>query len=197
MQAQTTTAAKKTIRQRVVAMRDALSIRERSQQSGAITAHLLALPAFAQAQTVAAYASFKSELDTDEFLKAVLQQGKRLLLPRIDPERRELSFFLVSNLGDSFLAGPWGIREPDPARCVEAEMSEIDFMLVPGVAFTRRCERLGYGGGFYDAAIGNTRDDAAKVAAAFDVQIVDALPVEPHDRRVELVVTQGAFFPVE
>ena len=191
------TTAKKAIRRSVVALRDALSGSERGQQASEITAKLLALPQFISASTVAAYASFGSELDTGPFLEGVLNTGKRLLLPRVDSERRALHFHRVTELEGAFLAGPWGIREPDPARCAEADLREIDFMLVPGVAFTRRCERLGYGGGFYDGAIGDIRDDAARVAAAFDLQIVHTLPLEAHDRRVGLVVTQSASYSAD
>ena len=197
MQTQAVTAAKKALRQRVVALRDALSANDRARKSAAIAGRLVALPAFAAARTVAAYMSFGTELDTSEFLAVALTEGKRLLLPRIAPERREIDFHFVTDLDKSLLPGPWGIREPDPAHCAEARADEIDFMLIPGVAFTRRGERLGYGGGFYDVAIGKTRPDAAKVAAAFDLQIVDELPVEPHDRRVDLVVTESVSYAAD
>jgi 5-formyltetrahydrofolate cyclo-ligase len=70
-------------------------------------------------------------------------------------------------------------------------------MLVPGVAFTERCERLGYGGGFYDAAISTLRTGVTKVAAAFALQMVDELALEPHDRKVDLVVTESAVYERE
>jgi len=185
-------AAKKALRQRVLALRDALSDDARAQKAAQATAKLLELPAFAGASTVAAYASFGKEFDTHVFLAAVLARGKNLLLPRIVRERKELAFYHITDLDHSLLPGPWGIREPDPAQCADANVDQIDFMLVPGVAFTRRGERLGYGGGFYDAAISRTRADIIKVAAAFAVQIVNELPLEPHDRRVDLVVTEDA-----
>ncbi len=185
---------KKAVRQRMIALRDALSMGERERKSAAITSEMVALPAFAKAHTIAAYASFGSEFDTNAFLVLALEGGKRLALPRIEPGRRELTFHFVTNLAEAFIAGPWGIREPDPSICAEADPHEFDFMLVPGVAFTPSCERLGYGGGFYDVAMGNTRADALKVAAVFDLQIVDAIPLETHDRRVDQVITDRASY---
>lgn len=190
MRAQTAAAAKKVVRQRIIALRDALHVDERNQKSAAITSKLLALPDFARSRTIAAFASFGTEFDTGAFLSVVLGQGKRLVLPRIQTGHRELRFHFVTSLQECLIAGRWGIREPDPSRCAEADPDEIDFMLVPGVAFTPACERLGYGGGFYDVAMGNTREDARKVAAVFDLQIVEAIPLEPHDRRVDQVLTE-------
>ena len=185
-------AAKKATRRRVLALRDVLSPESRQRKSVAIIERLLALAAFADAGTIAAYASFATEFDTEDFLKQVLARNKRLVLPRVDRTSKRIQFHFVTDVDRSLTPGAWGIREPDPAQCGGAETGDIDFVLVPGVAFTPDCARLGYGGGFYDAVIGETRADAAKVAAAFDVQIIDALPVEAHDQRVDLVVTETA-----
>ena len=194
MQAQTAAAAKKAVRKGILALRDAMSVDERKQKSAAITSRLLALPGIARSRTIAAFASFGTEFDTEAFVSVVLGQGKRLVLPRVEMARRQLRFHFVTNLQECLIAGRWGIREPDPSRCAEADPEEIDFMLVPGVAFTPACERLGYGGGFYDAAMGTTREDVRKVAAVFDLQIVEAIPLEPHDRRVDQVLTERASY---
>jgi len=191
MTADSIIAAKKATRHDVLALRDALTESERGYKSAAITEKLLALPAFASAGTVAAYVSFGTEFNTEALIGAVMSKGMRLVLPRVDREHKRIDFFTVTDLSISLVAGPWGIREPDPIQCARVDANRIDFMLVPGVAFTPRCERLGYGGGFYDAAIAAVANEVAKVAAAFGVQIVDELPLEPHDRCVDLVVTEN------
>ncbi len=187
-------AAKQATRRRVLALRDSLSADARERKAVHMTKKLTALPAFAAARTIAAYASFGTEFDTGPLLTEVLASGKRLLLPRVDRESHRIQFHVVTDLSGALIPGPWGIREPDPAQCAAADAIEIEFMLVPGVGFTRHCERLGYGGGFYDAVMGEVPLDTAKVAAAFDVQIVDELPLEPHDQRVDLVVTESATY---
>jgi 5-formyltetrahydrofolate cyclo-ligase len=187
-------AAKKTMRARMLAVRDALGRDLRKQHCAAITERLLTLPGFAAARIVASYVSFGSEFDTEAFNEAVLASGKRLILPRIDRPQRAMSFHAVTELRESLLPGVWGIREPDPLVCPRAELDDVDLMLVPGLAFTSRGERLGYGGGFYDAAIDLTRTRAIKIAAAFSAQIVEALVVEPHDRIVDMVVTENGHY---
>ena len=80
----------------------------------------------------------------------------------------------------------------EPAeRCPIVPSSAVEFLLVPGVAFTATGERLGYGGGFYDHLLSGLNAKTPRVAAAFSVQIVDDLPVGPRDQRVHRVVTEG------
>lgn len=192
-------AAKKIARRNVLAARDALTQRERENKSAVITTQLVALLELAgegkpPVSTVAAYLSFGTEFDTTDFIEALMDKGLRLVLPRVNRATRQIDFFTVADLASSLIAGTWGIREPDPVRCTHVDVREIDFMLVPGVAFTRRCERLGYGGGFYDAVISKLRNSVSKVAAAFALQIVDELALEPHDRCVDLVVTESGVY---
>lgn len=187
-------AAKKSLRQRILSARDAIDDCSRAAACAAITARLVRLEPYRGARIVSAYRSFGSEFDTAEFIGDVLRAGRRLVLPRIDRTARRLVFHFVSDPDTQLVAGTWGIREPDPARCETADPREVDFMLVPGVAFTRDCDRLGYGGGFYDRALGDLRPACRKIAAAFSVQIVDSLPAGPNDRQVDVVVTESGCF---
>ncbi len=175
----------------MLAARDALGEDERKSLSATISRRLIELPEFGPARSVAGYLSFGSEFDSATFIATVLSGGKRLLLPRIDRAHKVMHFHVVTELQGNLVAGTWGIMEPDPRSCARADLNEVEFMLVPGLAFTTRCERLGYGGGFYDAAIEMTPAHARKIAPAFSIQLVDSLPVEPHDQRVDMVVTES------
>jgi|SRR6185436_18787746 5-formyltetrahydrofolate cyclo-ligase len=186
---ETLLSAKRALRARVIAMRDALDADTRHRDSQAITAKLLALPEYCAAGIVSAYASFGSEFDSAAFCCAVLASGKRLSLPRINRAARMLELREIRNLGADLVAGVWGIREP-AERCPVIPPSGIDFLLAPGVAFTVNGDRLGYGGGFYDRLLPELDPDVPRVAAAFSVQIVDELPVGPRDQRVHRVVTE-------
>ncbi len=182
--------AKKALRARVIARRDALDAETRRRDSQIITAKLLALRAYRAAGVVCAYASFGSEFDSAAFCSDVIAAGKRLLLPRIHREARILELRDVKSLGNDLVAGFWGIREP-AERCPIVPSSAVEFLLVPGVAFTATGERLGYGGGFYDRLLSGLNAKTPRVAAAFSVQIVDDLPAGPRDQRVHRVVTEG------
>ena len=79
--------------------------------------------------------------------------------------------------------------EPDPGRDDPIDSSALDLVLVPGLAFDRRGWRVGFGAGLYDRFLFGVR--APRVALAFSLQLVDSLPVEPHDEPVDWIVTEG------
>jgi len=181
--------AKKTLRASVIARRDALDVETRRRDSQAITAKLLALPAYRAAGVVCAYASFGSEFDTAAFCSDVVAAGKRLLLPRVNRAARVLELREVKNLGGDLVVGVWGIREP-AERCPIVPSSSVEFLLVPGVVFTATGKRLGYGGGFYDRLLSGLNATTPRVAAAFALQVVDSIPTGPNDQHVHLIVTE-------
>ena len=182
---------KQTLRKDILSQRAALDHAERSRLSRAITASLLSLPEFERARCVLAYLSFGSEFDTGKFVQALQSRGCALVLPRIDLARRSLSLHRVDNPELETVPGVWGIREPDPQRCSQAVLGEIDAVLVPGVAFTPSGGRLGYGGGFYDALIRDWRNHAPLIAPAFELQVVGELPLGPGDQPIDALVTEA------
>jgi 5-formyltetrahydrofolate cyclo-ligase len=182
---------KSEIRKQVLARRDALSAIQRRALSERITARLLGLEAYRKARCVMAYMSFGSELETSGFIADLLAQKKKLVLPRVERGSRALGLYAVNDPATQLEAGVWGIQQPRTVACPAVSSAEIGFVLVPGVAYTSRCERLGYGGGYYDGfirSLGTQRP--ALVAAAFALQVVTELPLSETDQRVDRVVTE-------
>jgi len=190
--------SKSDIRKQVLARRDALDAAERLALSARITARLLGLDAYRAARCVMAYMSFGGEFDTSQFVAQVHASGRRLALPRVDGASRAIRIHEVRDLQRELAAGVWGIREPRVDLCPEVPASEVGLVLVPGVAFTRRGERLGYGGGYYDGFIrGLGSPRPALVAAAFSLQILPELPVSGRDQKVDCLVTEDAEYKLE
>jgi 5-formyltetrahydrofolate cyclo-ligase len=180
------------LRKRILEAREALTVEARREFSSRITARLLALPAYRDAGCVMAYVSFGSEFDTSAFIADLLARGKRLVLPRVERATRSLKLYAVRDLDAELAPGVWGIREPRPDVCPEVMLPAVDFVLVPGVAFTARCERLGYGGGYYDRLLRGRAGSTSLVVGAFGVQVVSELPITPNDHAVDLVFTEDA-----
>ena len=185
--AKTTVDPKAALRAEIRAARDALPAAARDELGARISARVLALDAWRDAGCVLLYLSFGSEFDTAPLVAAAVGGGKRLCLPRVDRERGTLDIHHVGDPARDTAPGAFGVREPR-AECARAEPGAVDFVLAPGVAFTPRGERLGYGGGYYDRLLGTLR--APSVAAAFALQMREHIPVGGHDRRVDWVITE-------
>lgn len=119
----------------------------------------------------------------------MLQEGKSVVTPKVISASHQLEHYLLPHF-EALMPGAFGILEPSAAHgAVRLEaLHEIDLIIVPGLAFDRKGHRLGYGGGYYDRLLAEL--DATKMALAFAAQIVEAVPAEAHDERVDFVVTE-------
>lgn len=115
-------------------------------------------------------------------------------LPEVRSARHVLAYNSLKGEPESMPFVEWcresGKRLSFPEDDPLPEPASFDLVVVPGVAFTERGDRLGRGGGWYDRLLPQLRDDCATVGVAFDVQVLPELPVEPHDARVDVVVTE-------
>ena len=181
--------AKRALRERIVALRDACPAPQRAAAAQAIAERILALPSFGAARTVMMTLPFRSEWDTLPLVHAALAAGATVVLPRVVAGARMLALHAIRDPVADVVAGQWGIREPRP-ECPAVAPGAIDWVLVPGVAFDASGARLGYGGGYYDRLLPLVARRAPRVAGTFALQVVDRVPFGPHDVRVDLVVTE-------
>lgn len=185
---------KSALRKEVLHQREALTEEERSAASAEILRKIRALDEYRRAEVVLAYSGFGTELDTETFLRCVLEDGKTLVLPRVVREKKSLALHAVSDLDNDLEPGVWGIREPG-AHLLPVSLAEVDFALVPGVAFDARGGRLGHGAGFYDRLLGASTKRPNLVAGAFEAQMVGEVPVTEHDVPVDRIITEKASYP--
>jgi 5-formyltetrahydrofolate cyclo-ligase len=183
------TAAKASLRRRVLAARAALSPQQRAEAGRALRDAVLALPQAQMAGTVAAYYSIGSEPDTHGLVYALWKRGTYVLLPQLRPD---MDLDWASYEGpDSLRAGPRGLTEPtEPPRGVPA-VSRADLVIVPALAVDRRGMRLGRGGGSYDRALARVGPQVPTIALLYDTELVDEVPAAPHDQRVRLAARPG------
>jgi 5-formyltetrahydrofolate cyclo-ligase len=189
---------KQSLRQRIIASRNNISSTARVAYDAAIGQRILQMQEYREAHVVLAYMNFGSEFGSDVWLQQVLAEGKQLLLPKVNRETKVLDIYRVADLQRDLAPGVWTIREPQPQRCQRIDtLSEIDFILIPGVAFSRDGARLGYGGGFYDKLLARMNIEnvviksASRVAAAYGLQLVEGIPQEITDRKVQWLVTEN------
>jgi 5-formyltetrahydrofolate cyclo-ligase len=157
---------------------------------------LTALPEYARARTILMYLDVRSEVRTRWYLPTLWAEGRRIVIPYCWGE--ELALFHVTSL-DQLAPRTMQILEPrrellEMARH-EVAPTELDLVIVPGVAFDRRGNRLGYGKGFFDKLLHQVRPGAAKIAVCFECQVVPEIPTLPHDIPMDKVITEETVYP--
>jgi len=173
-------AAKMELRAR---MRAAYDNDARAEASAVICEKLRTLPEWQSAQVVMAFAPMGDEPDIEPLLCAT----RATALPRWTGDGYEPA--RIMKLSEDLQPGRFGVREPHPS-CPAMDWSEIDVMLVPGLAFDAEGNRLGRGGGFYDRLLNSARaaGNITAIGVAFEWQKTAAVPTAEHDRRVDLVI---------
>jgi 5-formyltetrahydrofolate cyclo-ligase len=184
----TTAGGKATLRQERLAVRDALPADDRIEKSLAIAAHGIATLAFEPGTVISGFLPIRSEVDLRPLMATLRDKGARLCVPVILDKQTIVFRELVR--GAELVAGTFGTFGPGP------EAAELDpqIMLVPLAAFDGEGQRIGYGGGYYDRAIDRLHQKGARpalIGIAFDCQEVASVPHEPHDVRLDAVLTEA------
>ncbi|HYT59275.1 MAG TPA: 5-formyltetrahydrofolate cyclo-ligase [Haliangiales bacterium] len=143
-------------------------------------------PIWREARSVLLYAPLPDEVDIGPLLTEALAAGKELALPRFDTQEQMYLARRVLHLTNDLRPGRFGIAEPAES-CPDVPLKRLDFILAPGVAFAWDGRRLGRGKGYYDRLLSFVR--GVKCGIAFDEQMMDDIPAEPHDVRMDYILT--------
>lgn len=181
------TPGKQDWRSRVLAERASVSRAQRDSEAARLASHVVGL--VTAGSTVCAYFPVGREPGSPAMLDALRGHGAHVLLP-IARDPGPLSW-ATYNGPDDLVRAPYGLREPSgPAQPPEA-IGTAAVVLLPALAVDRRGVRLGRGAGFYDRTLDLAAADARLVAVVRDSEVVDELPEDPHDRRVDWALTPG------
>ena len=181
-------------------MRAEASARRRNQPgaedlSRRIFQQIDALPEYARVHTLMLYLNVRNEVRTQWFVPTAWNERKRVVIPYC--ENGQLELFRLDRL-DELVSGTMGVLEPkhELRRRAErkVELSELDLIVTPGLAFDRRGGRLGYGKGYYDKLFHQIRADTTKLAVCFECQLFPEIPILPHDIRMDIVVTENSVY---
>lgn len=185
---------KSEIRKRILETRGALTQDEVAAKSDAILQKVLKTPEYMEADNILLYADYNREVMTRGIFEDAILRKKRVYFPKSDQLTNTMAFYQtvsVKQLEKGFM----GIPEPkeNPQLCYKFNASEDTLVIVPGVAFDMAGFRLGYGKGFYDKFLSNKRQ-LSTMALAFACQIVEELPSEPHDIKMDKIVTEEIIY---
>ncbi len=186
---------KQELRNRYLQRRNDLSMQERKEKSIQVLQNLQKLPEFQRAQSVLIYLNYRSEVETIPFVEELLRcKEKRIFVPKVCG--MDIWFYEITSTED-VESGYQGILEPKEGTA-EFSAKKLDIqkclMVLPGSVFDRKCNRMGYGKGFYDRFM-KLVPKMYGAGLAFDCQVAPALPIQAHDYRMNALITEsGCYF---
>ncbi|KKK10111.1 5-formyltetrahydrofolate cyclo-ligase [Bacillus sp. L_1B0_12] len=183
---------KKELRLQTLAMLEQLSTEEFNRYASLLHEHVLQLPEWKQAKTIALTMSRGKEIPTMPLIEKAWEEGKTVCIPTCFPKTKEMVFYEYTP-ETKMTSSYFGLLEPDPLESTVVHKEAIDLIIVPGVCFDQRGYRIGYGGGYYDRYLADYH--GTTLALCLSVQQVDHLPAEPHDIPVSIMVSEkGTFY---
>ncbi len=186
---------KNKLRIRIIQCRDALTPVERKEASCRLTDKIIQHPLYREAKVLLAFVSYGSETDTLDILMDALKSGKKVYVPKIEQTDTSGKIMVFYRMYDpaELVPGFHGIKEPSgESECYvyDEENAGSALMLMPGVAFDKKGNRMGYGGGFYDRFLENKHALRRQtIAVGFACQMVEEVPVEDNDLKPFEIIT--------
>lgn len=181
-------ATKQELRNQMRAKLAALAPADVRSKSAAIWERLSVLPEFAEATRLLVYVSKGPEVDTQGLIQQLLALGRQVCVPWFDAKKQKYVASALHDFKSDLATGRFGILEPGREAVRPVAGNQIDAALVPGLAFDETGNRLGRGMGYFDSILEEIR--GAKIALAYDFQILSGVPVEAHDACVDFIVTE-------
>jgi 5-formyltetrahydrofolate cyclo-ligase len=178
------------IRRRIAQQLDTLTQEERSEKTRQVEERLFDFANYLEAKIVLLYLNGKLEVTSRHIIEKSFDLNKIVVLPAADPAGTKIALLKVDNLEKDLCIDAAGNPSPDPDRCKRVPIDRIDIALIPGVAFDEKGGRIGMGDGFYDRLIPKLPVTTRKVALAFEDQVLPLVPIEAHDRSVDIIITE-------
>lgn len=177
------------LRKRVREQLELIPAAERLRRGVAVLESLCAQPEYTQAEILMIFLSLPYEIDTQWLAQRAWADMKRVLAPRVSWAQRRMLPIEINSLATDVEVGYLGIREP--VAGVPLPVADLDLVVVPGLAFDERGNRLGRGRGFYDRFLSHPDFRGVSCAVALEEQVLDSVPVGPTDMRVDMLVTDA------
>lgn len=188
---------RRNLRKKVLEARDLLSIAQRREKSRAAMKNFFNLPEVDHWAAFFIYVNFRSELQTMELIRKCLEQDRRVAVPLVEAATHAMIPLLIKDPGKDLKPGYYGIPEPDPRKCAGIDAGEIDVAIIPGSVFDVHGGRLGYGGGYYDRFLVNEAPQARRIGFAYELQLVEKVPLQPHDQPLDILITESRVVTID
>lgn len=162
---------------------------EREKKSEKIARKLFSLKEFKRAKVVMFFVSKDGEVQTKQMIAKAQALGKRIVVPHINHKTKKMLACQIKDMEQELCKGPYGIHQPREDCKRTVSLKSIDLVVVPGIAFSLKGQRLGRGGGYFDRFLKRIPMETFRVGLAFDFQVVEDIPSFSHDEPVDLVIS--------
>jgi 5-formyltetrahydrofolate cyclo-ligase len=181
---------KQEIRNEISTFFSSLSKEALEENTRIIENRLFEFANFLESKIVMLYVNAENEVATDSIIKRAFEFSKIVVLPAFNPTKSAMRLMKVDHPARDMVVGPRGILEPNPAKCKVVPLDCIDIAIVPGIAMDEKGGRIGSGDGYYDRIIPDLPMTTRKVGLVFEGQLVPQVPMESHDKHVDIIITE-------
>ncbi len=164
--------------------------KDSSEKSSVIMEKLTAMDIYKKAKVVFVYMAFNNEVETMTLIKKMLSEKKKVVIPYTDTVNTVIIPSELKDMERDLIKSKFGYYEPAPERIVPVKPEELDLVVVPGVVFDKNLNRIGFGKGYYDRILCKLKKDAKAVAVAYDFQVLEEVPSEEHDIKMDMIITE-------
>lgn len=183
---------KKELRKIYLDKRNKMSNEDLITKSKIISDNLLEDENFKKSNVFMIYIDFNKEVITTSIINYLLNDNKDVLVPYVkNKEKSELGIRKIKSIDNDCKIGTYGIIEPDLNTTIEVNQKDIECIVIPGVVFDTNLNRLGFGKGYYDRLLSKLNSKVIKIGIAFDFQIIDKVPVDKYDIKLDIIYTES------
>jgi 5-formyltetrahydrofolate cyclo-ligase len=181
---------KQEIRNEISTFFDSLPADQIEANTHIIESRLFEFANFLESKIVMLYLNAENEVATDNIIKRSFEFGKIVVLPVFDAAKGIIQLMKIDNPDKDLVTGTRGMLEPNPDKCKAVPMDCIDIAVVPGIAMDEKGGRIGPGDGMYDRIIPDLPMTTRKVGLVFEGQLIPQVPMESHDKHVDIIITE-------
>ncbi|WP_456278285.1 5-formyltetrahydrofolate cyclo-ligase [Bacillus sp. AK128] len=178
---------KKELRLEIKSKLQSLSTYEFEQANKRIVEQFFNTESWKKSDSLGLTISRGREIETKTIIERAWAMGKKVAVPKCFPEEKRMSFYFITSnqqLEEVF----FGLKEPIPSMTEPASEIDLDLLIVPGICYTKKGYRIGYGGGYYDRYLENYHNST--LSLLMECQLVPKIPIEPHDFSIQQMITE-------
>jgi 5-formyltetrahydrofolate cyclo-ligase len=181
---------KKEVRNIMSKRRKSMSEQEVNRKSKTIIEKVMNTEEFKKSKNLMVFLSFDNEVYTFDLIDKAMDMGKKVIVPYTVKDTYEIIPTLLKNIEEDLEVSSYGYLEPKKDKITAVQEEDIDLTIVPGLAFDKNMNRIGFGKGYYDRYLAKTRKDSKNMAIAYEYQVLEEIPYDDYDEKMDYIITE-------